>query len=136
MTLDRALLENVEATTRQVAKLVATYRRQLDDEGLPPDEAWAMARRLEERLLGPVFETAERELSPAPWADLEALFVAVINLQLVLGQAPDAVSAVRYMRQAGVKVRTLTFEEADRLSSRASIPAADVWYAFEGTPLG
>lgn len=99
-----ALFGTVQDITREVAQVVASYRRELVAGGMPDAEAWALAQRLEERLLGPVYDQAEAELQPAPWEDIEALFVAVVNLQLVLGQAPDAQGAVAYMRAAGVRI--------------------------------
>lgn len=130
MSLDRAIIENVETSVRQAAKIVASYRRQLESDGMPTAEAWALTQRLEERMLGPLFQNAERGLAPAPWADIEALFVAVVNLQLVLGQAPEPAAVVRYMKQSGVRVRALTTTEADRLWERTSIDPALVIAAF------
>jgi len=54
------ILEQLTGLTGDVAKAVETYRRQLVEEGMPEPEAWALAQKLEERLLGPAFdETAE-----------------------------------------------------------------------------
>lgn len=130
MILDRALLENVEHTTRNVARVVAGYRQQLVDGGMAEPEAWTLAQRLEERLLGPVFQSAARDLAPAPWADVEALFVTVVNLQLVLGQQPNACAAVKYMATCGMKLRAVSAAEANRLASRTSIDPHAVAAAF------
>ncbi len=130
MILDRALLENVEQSTRDVARVVAEYRKNLIGGGMPEPEAWTLAIRLEERILGPVFQQAEAELAPAPWVDVEALFVTVVNLQLVLGQQPDPCSAVKYMATCGVKLRPLTATEVNRLAARTSIDPHAVAAAF------
>lgn len=130
MILDRALLENVEQTAQKVAGVVSRYRASLVDGGMSEPEAWTLAQRLEERLLGPVFQHAEAELSPAPWVDIEALFVTIVNLQLVLGQQPDACAAVKYMAACGVRLRALTAAETNRLSARTSIDPHAVTAAF------
>lgn len=62
MSRDRELLEAVESATRLIARIVGAYRKQLDAEGVNPNEAWALTQRLEERLLGPVFADAEAQL--------------------------------------------------------------------------
>jgi hypothetical protein len=130
MILDRALLENVERSTKDVARVVAEYRKSLVDGGMPEPEAWTLAIRLEERLLGPVFQQAEAQLAPAPWVDVEALFVTIVNLQLFLGQRPDACSAVKYMATCGVRLRPLTGSEANRLGARTTIDPHAVAAAF------
>jgi len=130
------LLGTVQDITEWVAKVIATYRQKLQDEGVGEAEAWALAQRLEERLLGPIFDDAEAELKPAPWTDIEALFIAVVNLQLILGQAPNAFGAVQYMRDAGVKVPAPTGEQVALLAVRTPLSAEEIQRAFRLTGPG
>ena len=56
------LLDQLSGLTGEVAKQVASYKRKLMDEGMDEDEAWTLAQRLEERLLGEPFDAASRGL--------------------------------------------------------------------------
>ncbi len=51
--------DELQTLTRGIGKVVSTYRYQLEENGVPKDEAWALAQRLEERLLGPLYDAAE-----------------------------------------------------------------------------
>lgn len=124
-------LFDIQDITQGVAKVVAGYRSQLRAEGMSDAEAWALAQRMEERLLGPVYDAAEAELQPAPWADIEALFVAVVNLQLVMGQMPEPWGAVRYMASAGVHIPQPTAQQCRQLAGRTVLAEDAVRRAFE-----
>lgn len=52
-------LDQLSGLTGDVSRAVATYKRQLIDEGMSEAEAWALAQKLEERLLGDAFDAAE-----------------------------------------------------------------------------
>lgn len=52
-------LEQLTGLTGDVAKSVAIYKRQLIEEGMSEAEAWALAQKLEVRLLGPAFDDTE-----------------------------------------------------------------------------
>lgn len=91
MSLDRALLEDVEACVRLVAKIVAAYRTQLAAEGLGDAEAWALTQRLEERLLGPMFADAEVRLRRS--AELTSIVARFMSLGLTEGEAWAEIAA-------------------------------------------
>jgi len=63
MTLDPRIvhaLEQLTGLTREVAKNVAAYKRQLIEEGMTETEAWVLAQKYETQLMGSAFEdTAE-----------------------------------------------------------------------------
>lgn len=126
------MIDQLQDTIRGVARVIGEYRAELEASGMDEAEAWALTQRLEERMLGPVLDGAEAELQPAPWVDIEALFVLAVQLQLVLGQAPDPMAAVRYMRDAGVRIREITDDEAVQLAKRVPISATQIRIAFLG----
>ena len=53
------MLDQITGLTGEVAQQVAAYKKKLIAEGMTEVEAWALAQRLEERLMGPVFDDAE-----------------------------------------------------------------------------
>lgn len=55
----RLSLLDLAAIAHEVAKLIRKYRATLEAAGIDPAEAWALGQRLEERLLGPLFDDAE-----------------------------------------------------------------------------
>jgi len=127
---DRALMDRVQDIVHEVAGIVADYRKKLEDGGMDPVEAWAMAQRMEERLLGPVFDGAATQLQPSPWEDIEAIFVAAVDLQLAFAQGPTAWEAVRYMMNAGVQIPDLTFDQCVLLAERSPMSQAEIRDAF------
>jgi len=127
---DRALMDHVQDVVHEVAEIVAGYRKQLEDQGMDRNEAWAMAQRMEERLLGPVFDGAAAQLQPSPWEDIEALFVAAVDLQLAFAQGPTAEAAVRYMMNAGVRIPDITFDQCVKLAGRSPMSQAEIRQAF------
>lgn len=58
---DQRLFERVQDLIRRVAILVAGYRRDLEQTGMPRDEAWVLAQKVESRLLDPIFDAAEAD---------------------------------------------------------------------------
>lgn len=53
------LIEQLGAQYRDIARQIAVYRKELEDGGVPKDEARELALRLEERLLGPIREEVD-----------------------------------------------------------------------------
>lgn len=58
-------LDQFGGLMREVAKLLANYRKELEAGGMAPAEAWALTQRLEERLMEPAFQEARERLRAA-----------------------------------------------------------------------
>lgn len=50
----------------QMIDILVAYRGRLEEGGMSAAEAWALAQRLEERLLGPLYDDAERMVREGP----------------------------------------------------------------------
>jgi len=124
------MLVSIARLARETAKIVAAYRREIEDGGACPGEALALAQRLHDRLLRPVFDHPPIERQPAPWAEFEALFAAVVKLELALGHAPDAVAAVDYMSRSGLLLPEIAPPDARRLAQRVPISSMAIYSAF------
>lgn len=53
------LMDQLGVELRDLATIIGAYRTRLEEQGVPPEEAEALALRLEERLLGPLLEGDE-----------------------------------------------------------------------------
>jgi len=56
--------EQLGATVREIACVVGQYRKELECQGVPRDEAWALAQRLEERLADRLFTALQTRDDP------------------------------------------------------------------------
>jgi len=56
--------EQLGATVREIACVIGQYRMELQHQGVPPEEAWALAQRLEERLAEHLFTAFETRDDP------------------------------------------------------------------------
>ncbi len=97
---------------------------------MSPAEASALAQRFEQRLLRPILNDPVTEVHPAPWADIEAFFVAVVELQLAMGHAPDAVAAVDYMSRSGLAIPDISPADARCLAQRVPMSSTAIYSAF------
>lgn len=61
MDLSDSMLDRIQDVMRRVAKLVAGYEKDLVVEGMDPEKAYELARRLEDRLMGPILDAADPE---------------------------------------------------------------------------
>jgi len=125
------MLTTVQRLARGAAEVIAAYRRELEDGGASSIEASALANHLEELLLRPIVGDPPIEVRPAPWADIEAFFVAVVHLQLALGHPLDPAAAVDYMRRAGIDLPDISPAGARRLARRVPIPPTAVFSSFQ-----
>jgi len=124
------MLVSIQRLARETSRIIDAYRREVERRGASPAEASAAARQLQDRLLGSVLHDVPVEARPAPWTDVVAFFVAVVELQMALGHAPDAVAAVNFMSRSGLLLPDISPSDARSLARRVPVPPTVIYSAF------